>query len=186
MRRATLNKMREIGDAGLVPESMYESISKSGTIYDYVHSEDFPYEEVLQTALAAGDGGKDILQTLRTAMQHDHPVLRYWGATGCTIQGTANDSTRSQLKKLLQDASPSVRVAAAEALYVAGEKQEGFDGLIATLNETRDPIVALEALNVTQSLGIMNDVPKDVWAKACSVGSYTKRMAKDQGDPNLH
>ena len=29
MRNATLAKMREIGDTGLVPESMYENISKT-------------------------------------------------------------------------------------------------------------------------------------------------------------
>jgi hypothetical protein len=185
MRNATLNKMREIGDTGLVPESMYESISKDGTVYDYVHNTDFPYEDVLKTALAAGDGGSGVLQKLRAAMKHDHPVMRYWGATGCTIQGEAAAAAMSQLKKLLEDPSPSVRVAAAEALYVLGDKKTGFDGLIDILKETNDPVVSLEALNVTQALGVMNDVPQDVWAKACKAGGYSKRMAKDQDDPNL-
>ena len=44
---------------------------------------------------------------------------------------------------------------------------------------------ALEALNITQALGVMNDVPQDVWAKACNTGGYSKRMAQDQSDPNL-
>ena len=185
MRNATLNKMREIGDTGLVPESMYEGISKDGTVYDYVHNKDFPYEDVLQIALAAGDGGSGILQKLSAAMKHDHPVMRYWGATGCTIQGEAAAPARNQLRKLLEDPSPSVRVAAAEALYVLGDKKTGFDGLIGILNETEDPVVSLEALNVTQALGVMNDVPQDVWARACKAGGYSKRMAKDQDDPNL-
>ncbi len=185
MRDATLNKMREIGDTGLVPESMYESISKDGTVYDYVHNKDFPYEDVLQTALAAGDGGSGIPQKLSAAMKHDHPVIRYWGATGCTIQGEAAAAAMSQLKKLLEDSSPSVRVAAAEALYVLGDKKTGFDGLIDILKETNDPVVSLETLNITQALGVMNDVPQDVWAKACKAGGYSKRMAKDQDDPNL-
>ena len=34
-------------------------------------------------------------------------------------------------------------------------------------------------------LGVMNDVPQDVWAEACKAGGYSKRMAKDQDDPNL-
>jgi arylsulfatase A-like enzyme len=75
MRDATLNKMREIGDTGLVPESMYESVSMDGTVYDYVHNEDFPYGEVLQMALIAGDGKKHAQRTLRAAMKHDHPVI---------------------------------------------------------------------------------------------------------------
>jgi HEAT repeat protein len=118
-------------------------------------------------------------------MQHQHPVMRYWGATGCTIQGEATAAAMSQLKKLLDDPSPAVRVAAAEALYVLGEKKTGFDGLIDILKETNDPVVSLEALNVTQALGVMNDVPRDVWARACTTGGYSKRMAGDQDDPNL-
>jgi hypothetical protein len=105
MRNATLNKMREIGDTGLVPESMYEGISEDGTVYDYVHNKDFPYEDVLQIALAAGNGGSGILQKLSAAMEHDHPVMRYWGATGCTIQGEAAAAATSRLKKLLEDPS---------------------------------------------------------------------------------
>ena len=185
MRDATLNKMREIGDTGIVPESMYEGISKDSTVYDYVHNDQFPYEDVLQTALAVGDGGNGIGDKLLAAMQHEHPVIRYWGATGCTIQGKADATITDQLKKLLNDQSPSVRVAASEALYVLGEKTVGFDGLIDILKTTNVPIVSLETLNITQALGVMNDVPKDVWARACDVGSYTERMDKDQTDPNL-
>lgn len=185
MRDATLNKMREIGDTGLVPESMYENISKNGTVDAYVHSDDFPWDTVLQTALAAGDGGDGIAGKLNVAMNHEHPVVRYWGATGCTIQKSDGTTVRKSLAKLLQDPSPSVRVAAAEALYVLGEKETGFKGLIRTLSETSDPVVALEALNITQALGVMKDVPEEIWARACRTGNYAKRMDKDQSDPNL-
>lgn len=112
-------------------------------------------------------------------------MIRYWGAVGCTIQGEAAAKAMNPLKKLLSDSSPSVRVAAAEALYVLGEKEAGFQGLIKILQETKDPVVALEAMNITQALGVMNDVPKDVWAKASRVGEYSQRMANDQNDPNL-
>lgn len=185
MRKATLNKMREIGDTGLVPESMYEGISKDGTVYNYVHNEEFPYEQILQAALAASDGGDDVVQQLRTAMQHDHPVMRYWGATGCTIQAQAAGANRKLLVELLEDSSPSVRLAAAEALYVLGDTKKGFSSLIRILKETDDPVVSLEALNITQALGVMNDVPEDVWAKACKAGGYSKRMAADQTDSRL-
>ena len=185
MRAATLNKMREIRDTGIVPESMYEGISKESTVYDYVNSDDFPYEEVLQAALAVGDGGSDVAKTLVAAMKHENPVVRYWGATGCTIQGDEAKSIQNELKELLEDSSPSVQVAAAEALYVLGSKTTGFDGLLKILKETEDPVVALEALNITQAVGVMKDVPADVWAKACKAGGYSKRMDKDQKDPNL-
>ena len=185
MRDATINKMVEIGDTGIVPESMYDAISKDSTVYEYVHSDDFPYEEVLQFALAAGDGGTEAVAKLTEAMKHDHPVIRYWGATGCSITGDAAAPAKSQLKKLLDDESPSVRVAAAEALHVLGDKPTGFDGLMKILKETEDPVVSLEALNVTQALGVMKDVPAEVWGKACKAGSYSQRMSEDQDDPRL-
>lgn len=185
MRDATLNKMRELGDTGLVPESMYEGISKDSTVYEYVHDGEFPYEQVLTIALAAGDGGSGVLQKLRAALEHDHPVMRYWGATGCTIQGQADVMAMKQLRKLLADPSPAVRVAAAEALYALGDTQTGFAGLMDILKETNDPVVALEALNIAQALGVMNEVPRDTWARACKAGSYPQRMLKDQDDPNL-
>ena len=185
MRSATLNKMKEIGDTGIVPESMYEGISKDSTVYEYVHNSDFPYDDVLAAALAAGEGGDNALKGLKGCMRNDHPVIRYWGATGCTIQSDVAAPATKQLNRLLKDDSESVRVAAAEALYVLGEKETGFAALIDILKTTEDPVVSLEALNITQALGVMNDVPADVWAKACQAGGYSKRMDKDQSDPNL-
>ncbi len=180
MRSALLNKMREIGDTGIVPESMYEEISKDSTVYDYVHNQEFPYSEVLNAALTAGDGGPGILKKLRAAMNSKNPVIRYWGATGCTINAKDAGKAKGQLKKLLSDEEPSVRLAAAEALHVLGDKQTGFNAILDILKTTDDPIVSLEALNRTQALEVMKDVPEDVWARACKVGSYSKRMVDDQ------
>ena len=185
MREATLSKMREIRDTGLVPESMYERISKNGTVCDYVHTEDFPFDEVLSTALAAGDGGNDVLAKLRAAMGHDHPVIRYWGATGCTIQAQTAKAANTEVAKLVNDPSPSVRLAAAEALYALGDKQTGFKALVDILKTTNDSVVSLEALNRAQAMGVMNDVPAKVWARASGVGSYPKRMRDDQKNLNL-
>ena len=118
-------------------------------------------------------------------LSHDHPVIRYWGAIGCIVQAEKASAATNQLRKLLDDDTEAVRVAAAQALYVSGEKEAGFDGLVAILKGTKDPVVALEALNATQALGVMKKVPKDVWDKASKVGGYSQRMAKDPADPNL-
>lgn len=185
MRTALLNKMRDIRDTGIVPESMYPEISKSGTVFDYVQSGDFPYQQVLELALAAVSDGDGTLPLMRTAMQHEHPVMRYWGVTGCTIRGKDAAKTQSQIKQLLSDSSPTVRLAAAEALYVTGDKSSGFDALASMLDEVTDPVVSLEALNAAEALGVMSDIPKDTWKKACKAGSYTQRMVDDLKDPNL-
>ncbi|MEM1227337.1 MAG: sulfatase-like hydrolase/transferase [Planctomycetota bacterium] len=185
MRQATLDKMRQVRDTGLVPESMYTAISKDGTVFDYVQSADFPYEEVLQTALVAASKGDGTLPLLRAAMQHEHPVIRYWGVTGCTIRGKDASSVQRQLEQLLADSSPSVQLAAAEALYATGSQSRGFVALQNILDTAIDPVVALDALNAAEALGVMNEIPAKLWSKACKVGSYTQRMSGDQKDPNL-
>ncbi|MEM1070107.1 MAG: sulfatase/phosphatase domain-containing protein, partial [Planctomycetota bacterium] len=185
MREATLSKMREIGDTGIVPESMYEGISQKSTVYEYVHNDDFPYEDVLGIALKAGSGEANAMKDLQSAMKHQHPVIRFWGATGCTIQGKAPDAAIEALKQLQQDESDSVRLAASEALFVLDERDAGFNGLLEIMKETKDPVVSLEALNLTQALGVMKDVPKEIWARASKQGGYSKRMASDQENPNL-
>ena len=178
MRQATLDKMREIRDTGLVPESMYNGLSRDGTIYDYVHDQGFPYEDVLQLALGACDGSADIAK-LGSAMQSDHPVIRYWGAQGCTIRGKSAARLASSLRTLLNDSSEAVQVVAAEALVTVGERQAGLDALVEILSETEDDVVALEALNISIALGVVGQIPKDVYDRACGVGSYPNRMVED-------
>jgi N-sulfoglucosamine sulfohydrolase len=179
MRQATFNKMREIGDTGLVPEAMYEEISKTGTVYDYVHHKDFPYESVLQMALTAGSGNASDLPKLLQAMKHDHPVIRYWGALGCTVRGESAQAATKQLKLLLEDSVPAVQVVASEALCALGEVASGVQGLVDVLRETDHMIVALEALNIASALNVTRRIPKEVYDRACQIGSYTKRLAGD-------
>ena len=183
MRAATLSKMREIRDAGIVPEAMYSGLSESGTVFDYVHDRDFPYDEVLEMALAASTQGND--EVLMRALQHEHPVFRFWGATGCAIQSTKSRKTVRSLERLLGDEAPIVRIAAAEALVLMGKQETGVQALVDVLGSTRDEITALEALNVCQALGVMGQVPAETWARACTTGNYTKGMAGDPKNPNL-
>ena len=176
MRAATVGKMRAIRDTGIVPESMYNQLSATGTIHGYVHGEDFPYQRVLELALLAGDG-EDALPKLQDAMADDHPVIRYWGALGCTIRGPAATPAAKHLKRLLEDPSPTVRAAAAEALVAQGDRETGVSALVSILRETNDDMVALEALNIARALGVTGKIPKPVYDRACKTGSYPKRLA---------
>lgn len=177
MREATLNKMREIRDTGLVPESMYIELSANGTVFDYVQGKDFPYEEILELALTATEGKRNALGKLQDAMNHDHPVIRYWGALGCTILGKPAKGAAGSLKTLLNDPIPAVRVSAAEALAVQGDTETGVNGLVSILRETSDAVVALEVLNIAAALGVTGEIPRDVFDKACQTGVYARRMA---------
>jgi len=53
---------------------------------------------------------------LIAACNDPHPVIRYWGATGCLILQKKAAPAKRQLKALLNDEWMDVRVVAAEAL----------------------------------------------------------------------
>lgn len=179
MRQATLNKMIELRDTGLVPESMYNVISENGTVREYVQSDEFPYEQVMLTAINACNGYQETLPAMKQAMQHEHPVIRYWGALGCTIRGEKARSCSEILVALLADPSEAVRVAAAEAMVRVGDEEIGLDALVKILASTEDDMVALDALNIVAALGLTNKVPKETYVRACNTGSYPKRMLED-------
>lgn len=178
MRSAVLDTMREIRDTGLVPESMYPGISAESTVFDYVQDPAFPYDRVLELALAAGDGSAT-LKRLHQSMTDEHPVIRYWGALGCTIRGEGTEATRSRLAALLLDPVPGVRVAAAEALIVVGDPEEGVAGLVSVLEETNDAVVTLEALNIARALNVTRRIPREVYDRACRTGAYAKDLADE-------
>ena len=179
MRKATLDKMLELRDTGLVPESMYNVISKSGTVREYVQSKEFPYEAIMLTAINACNGHAELLPSLKEAMQHEHQVMRYWGALGCTIRGEKANGCREQLLELLEDSSEAVRVAAAEALVRIGDKSQGLKALTEILATTEDDMVALDALNIVAALGLTSEISKETYVRACNTGSYPKRMLED-------
>ncbi len=180
LRSYTMLKMGEIRDCGIVPEAMYNDLSAKGTIYDYVNDKAFPYGQLLTLAAGAGDVElKKMLPRLRSAMKHEHPVARYWGAVGCTIRGKPAKAAAADLKRLQNDQVPAVRIAATEALTAIGYRESGVLGFTKILKETQDDMVALEALNVASYLGLLGDIPKDVFDQACKLGSYPGRMKED-------
>jgi predicted Zn-dependent protease len=179
MRAATFETMKNIRDTGLVPEAMYNQISEKGTVYDYVHNKNFPYEKVLELAVTACDGDLQALSELKKVMKSKHPVMRYWGAVGCTIRGNKAASARGLLQSLLRDPEPAVQLAAAEALVAVGEKQAGLKGLVDVLSTTRDEMVVLEALHIAAAYKLTGSIPRPIYEQACQVGKYPKGMLSD-------
>ena len=175
MRAATLAKMREIRDAGIVPESMYGEISANGTVYDYVNCEEFPYDEILDLALVATEG-RD-LNKLQAAMNSEHPVERYWGAVGCTVMGPGAATAAAQLRKLLDDPELQVRIAASEALATVGDRRAAVAGLTRVMEESDEEMTVLAALNAAEAVGVRADIDAAVLRKATSVKGYPERMA---------
>ncbi|MGC4233427.1 MAG: sulfatase-like hydrolase/transferase [Niabella sp.] len=137
----------QIRDAGFFPEGELKKISQKQPLYDYMRSG----KESIQEHIAAADLAN--FATVKNANQlinnlgNENAVIRYWAALGLRKLGQDAKQAIPALTKALNDASPDVVIAAAEALYFAGLKEPAVKALV---NALQDPEtnVRLHALNI--------------------------------------
>lgn len=152
MRLASMKWIRQVRDAGFVPEGeMLERIN-GRTAFELVHDEKFPFERVVETAETAGERNAAKLPFLLERLSDKEDSVRYWAATGCAILGEKAKQASADLEKCLNDSSASVRIAAAEALCIFGKTKKAIAVLKQELKSTNSK-VALHAVNVLEVLG---------------------------------
>jgi N-sulfoglucosamine sulfohydrolase len=120
MRAENKAWMAGIRDVGLIPETEYKSLMGEGSMYDYMRSEDCPFDALLEAAEKASLPGADF-PAYRKSLKHKHPAMRYWGAVGMLIHLDAARGEVDALVRASRDPSSAVAVMAAEALYGLGE-----------------------------------------------------------------
>ncbi len=149
-------------DLGFIPEGLRLAEAKGKSPVDAFA--DAPLEEILAAAELA---------TERTANTNAHaapqPAIRYWAATGPLVRGSeAVTAAREPLLAALQDSTPSVRTAAAEALGTYGsaaDQAAAIDVLLANANaKNGNAAIATEALNALDHLGSKVAAKKDALA----------------------
>ncbi len=146
MRRALRDEMIAMRDTGFIPEGMFDRLAGDKTIYEYAQSEAYPIEHIITLADQATSRDPAALPDLLAALDDEHPVVRYWGATGCLIlQGQAGPA-KDKLLAALQDESADVRIVAAEALGYLGEHKAALAALADVLT-TGNEYEVLAALN---------------------------------------
>jgi arylsulfatase A-like enzyme len=172
MREATRQWMLETRDAGFIPEPMMVEISKTGSLFDYTHSDKYPLGEIMEAARLASSRNPADFPEIRTRLDHKNAVIRYWAAVGCTVLPAQAASEKKQLTRMLNDSEVSVRIAAAEALYVLNEKERSLETLRQALKS--DNIMArVQALNVLDHMG------KDATAAERDIRALLKDDIKD-------
>lgn len=154
MRAANNKWIRQIHDAGFMPEAMMENraMEAGTTIYQYVRSEAYPQEKIISMATAASEENIANLEKLVKGLEDKDAAVRYWAAYGCAMLKDEAMPARERLNKLLKDPSPDVGIAAAEALYYLGETDKSINRLKKALNNKNDK-VRLHALNVIRTFG---------------------------------
>jgi len=174
LSKALYAKMLETKDTGVVPEMMYADLSKTSTVYEYVNSSDFPYEEVLNIAWQT-PASKEIHQLL---LKSSHSVIRYWAVMQCSIDKTRGAELVNALVAMKDEATPAVRIALVEALYHAGKAKESKAILLQTLTKTNDDIVAIEGLKLISVTGLDDEIDDTTWNSFCKHGSYSNRRKR--------
>lgn len=183
MRKANLEWMINIKDSGFIPEAELVDMAGKQSIYDYMRTGKVPLEDIIKIAeKIVMVCEKDIME-VASYLKSDNSAIRYWGATGALILGAKAIPLIPELKKMVDDPSPNVRIVASEALYTLGEKNAGRIGFRSALKSSNS-FARTHALNAIESVGDNSDEMQEaVIAMAREAGklvrdSYDHRAAK--------
>ncbi len=132
-RQMVIGHMVETRDTGVLPEAEMMRLSGGTTPYQYMLENEKEYEAMLNSALVASEGRYENLDKIQKMLENKNPVIRYWGATGCVILKLGAMELKEQLTGLIRDPSPSVRIAAAEALYHLHEQETALKTMMKIL-----------------------------------------------------
>ena len=165
MRARLKVTMEQATDTGLVPEPMFDALSKDSTIADYVQSEKFDLNGVLDLAFIASAKDVKNVPTLTAALSSEDPVKRYWGTLGLLVLGQASASSVESIMSLLKDTHPVIRITAAEALFRWGKTDIASQALISDMAMEMDPSSLLYLLNTLRRCELLNQISKN-WAKS--------------------
>ncbi|QDU97098.1 sulfatase-like hydrolase/transferase [Lignipirellula cremea] len=153
MRKANQEHLLAIHDSGFWPEAEMVSQAKGSSIYALVRDpKRYPLEQLMAAAEAATSRDPQQLPAIEQMLSADHPAIRYWGAIGCRVLGDEAKSLQPELRKLLEDPSPSVQIAAADALVHQGETEQPLALLEQRVLDSQE-YVALYAANVLENMG---------------------------------
>ncbi|HEX6463994.1 MAG TPA: sulfatase-like hydrolase/transferase, partial [Vicinamibacterales bacterium] len=168
-RRGVLERMREVHrrheldvrDIGLLTEAEFQQRARDANATPYEVAQDrtqYHVENVLAAAVLASSGAPGQVDRLRKMLDDSDSGVRYWAATGLLIRGAAAvKAARRELVRALEDASHSVRIAAAEALGRYGTDDDiarVMPVLLALANPVEtNSYVAILALNAISALG---------------------------------
>ncbi|MEM9660002.1 MAG: HEAT repeat domain-containing protein, partial [Planctomycetota bacterium] len=156
--RTVLNEwMLEIGDLGFMPESQwftrFERVGDARPRYEIVRdgTNVYPRRRLLKAAELVGGGPEAIDAQLQLAQDAD-PGVRFWAAHGLLAQRTLDQPSRDVLRAMLGDATPSCRIAAAEALCRSAPDPAALQTIVDAVDH-REAYAALLAANALEHIG---------------------------------
>jgi hypothetical protein len=118
----TLDEWRmEVRDGGVIPETEYKALAGESSLYDYLRSDECPFEELIAASDLAVMGGPEDLPAFLRYLKHENSAMRYWGVTGLLLLKEEARPAVEELTEASLDEAGAVATMAAEALYGLGE-----------------------------------------------------------------
>jgi arylsulfatase A-like enzyme len=155
LRASLREEILRTRDAGFLPEGLARQLAGEETIYEYVQSEDYPLERILEVADRASDRDARHLPQFLADLEDPHPAIRYWAATGCLILKEHALPARDKLLARLQDEFADVRIVAAEAVAWLGESDSAKRVIAGELEGglVSEVLAALNSLDAMRQAG---------------------------------
>jgi len=150
--------VQETRDLGLIPEPELVVLEKEYgnrlAIVDGLEREAPGFlAELRSTAATAGRPAASDSTTLLDASKSPHAAIRYWAVTGLGNLRTAHDTAEDRLAAALEDASATVRVAAARSLFALERQEEAALAVLMEAIASPHEWVRLAAALVLDGIG---------------------------------
>ena len=142
-------------EAGLIRETMWTQLDREGMIRDYVVSENYPIEEIVRLAQAAGDRDAALLDDFLTQLQSGHPVKSYWAATGLLMLVQGAQPALSVIESALEQVEPWTGIVLAETLIGLDRPSPAIRYLEGALR-SENLMVRLQAMETIVETGLVN------------------------------
>ncbi|HWB01189.1 MAG TPA: sulfatase-like hydrolase/transferase [Pirellulales bacterium] len=182
-----------IRDVGFLPEGEMHRRSAGSTPYDMGHDPDkYPMERVFETAELASSQDPSDLAELKPRLHDGDAAVRYWAVLGHLMRGLlATADSQDALVGLLDDSSPDVQIAAAEALVRFGSAEHVEPALALLVQKadwrTNDVFTVMAALNAIYAIEdkaapvreVIIALPNKGDAPDKRYGEYPSRILRD-------
>lgn len=145
--------MVDTGDLGLLPEHEMLLRAEGSTPYEIAtDASKNPLRNLIAAADAANRMDPSRMDEILKSLEHEDAAVRYWGVVGLVALGDGAKPAEAAVRRALTDASPSVRVAAAEVIGNLGDHRAALPILVESLKSDA-PLVRLAAINVLDRFG---------------------------------
>jgi len=159
LRAALRQHLLATRDLGFLTESEMHRRANGTNLFEFGRDgKRYPLERILAMAELATAGEAAALPQLQRGLKDDDSGVRHWAALGFSMLGSdAVIEARRELRSAFEDASPSVRIVAAQALVRYGNAEEGKLALDTLANlappDKNGEFISLEALAAIEALG---------------------------------